>query len=245
MTEEQLTLCKEQIAAIPNEKTLALHMPCHVYLFETETLESWALIDKDKLLVAGIGENRIAELGIRAAILRKYQTDWIIVRRTGKDAEKEWKAFSVDVYDLCDELKYAFKYAFRSESELLGRVHEIARGATDSAVIQNLKTYSLLGLAHQDLLRAIGFDQTKLASASTMSDDGAKLLAEAYGSKLKGNELKVLRDKAYTHLKEVVDELRACGKYIFRKDKNRLVGYQSDYWKKKKIKSKSKEMVEV
>jgi len=78
-----------------------------------------------------------------------------------------------------------------------------------------------------------------------MSDQGANLLAESNGSKLKGNETKILRDKAYTHLKEVADQVRACGKYIFWKDKDRLVGYQSDYWKRKNTSNKKYAVREV
>lgn len=245
MTEEQITACKVEVAAISQEIIVAPNMPCNVYLSETETLETWAMQDKDKLATGGINEDRIYQLGIRAAVLREYQADWIVVRRTGKDAEKDWKEFAVGAYDLCDEMKHAFKYAFRNETELLNRVNEIAQGTGDSDMIQDLKTYSLLGLKHKDLLTPIGFDIAKLDTVSNMSDEGANLLAEANGSKLLGNERKVDRDKAYTHLKEVVDEVRACGKYLFRKDKKRLVGYQSDHWKTQNSKKKKDETEEV
>jgi len=241
ITEKQINACELVVAGIKAEKTLALNMPCNIYVSESEVLETWAGEDKDKLAIGGISIERIAQIGIRSTVLRKYQSDWIIVRRTGKDAEKEWKAFAVDAYELCNEMKHAFKYAFRNEPELLGRVDEIAQGTGDSDMIQDLKSYALLGLKHKDLLTPIGFDLFKLDTASTMSDDGANLLAEANGSKLKGNENKVLRDKAYTHLKEVVDEVRACGKYLFWKNKSRLVGYQSDYWKSKNSSSKKTE----
>jgi hypothetical protein len=45
--------------------------------------------------------------------------------------------------------------------------------------------------------------------------------------------LKIIRDKAYTHLKMLVDEVREAGKYVFRNNKNRLKGYSSSYWKKR------------
>ena len=242
ITEEQIITCKADVAAVPDEKTVELNMPSNVYASESETFESWANQDSDKLAIGGISVERIAQIGIRAFVFREYQAAWIIVRRTGKDAEKEWKAFATGAYDLCDEMKHAFKYAFRNEPELLGRVNEIAQGTGDSDMIQDLKTYSLLGLKYKELLTPIGFDIAKLDTASSMSDEGANLLAEANGSKLKGNEKKVDRDKAYTYLKEVVDEVRACGKYIFWKDKKRLVGYQSDYWKNKNSSTKKSEL---
>ena len=245
MTEEQLAECREKVSAITTDKIVELNMPCSIYLSEAELLESWSMHDKDKLATGGVTEERIAQIGIRTKVTRKYEADWLIVRRTGKDAEKEWKKFAVKANEVCSELKHAFRYAFRNDPELLGRVNEIAKGSGDPDMIQDLKTSAQLGLAHPELLRAIGFDLTKLEIASTMSDEGADLLAEANGSKLKGNELKVLRDKAYTYLKEVVDEVRACGKYIFWKDPERLVGYQSDYWKSKNSGKKKDEAPEV
>ena len=245
ITEEQILACKAEVATVTDERTLELNMPSSIYASESETLETWTGPDTAKLAIGGISVERIAQIGIRSFVFREYEAAWKVVRRTGKDAEKQWKEFAEGAYDLCDEMKHAFKYAFRNEPELLGRVNEIAQGTGDPDMIQDLKTYSLLGLKHQDLLTPIGFDITKLDAASSMSDEGANLLAEANGSKLLGNERKVDRDKAYTHLKEVVDEVRACGKYLFRKDKKRLVGYQSDHWKSQNAKRKQDETEEV
>lgn len=242
MTEEQIIECKAGIAKVTDDGIEELNMPSCVYASESETFQSWANEDSDKLAIAGVSIERIAQIGIRAFVFREYQSAWLVVRRTGKDAENQWNEFAEGAYDLCDEMKHAFKYAFRNEPELLGRVNEIAQGTGNPDMIQDLKTYSKLGLAHQELLTPIGFDITKLDAASSMSDEGANLLAEANGSKLKGNVKKVDRDRAYTYLKEVVDEVRACGKYLFRKDKKRLVGYQSDYWKSKKSRTKKTEL---
>jgi hypothetical protein len=46
------------------------------------------------------------------------------------------------------------------------------------------------------------------------------------------NASKIIRDKAYTYMKALVDEIREAGKYVFRNDKNRLKGYSSEYWRK-------------
>ena len=58
-------------------------------------------------------------------------------------------------------------------------------------------------------------------------------IGPATAQKLKDNEKKVLRDKAYAHMKEAVDEIRRCGQYVFWKDKQRLKGYRSQYIKMK------------
>ena len=59
----------------------------------------------------------------------------------------------------------------------------------------------------------------------------ADLLSQVNGERDSDNQFKVMRDKAYTHLKEAVDEIRSCGKYVFWWDENRLKGYGSRYFK--------------
>ncbi|MCX6580051.1 MAG: hypothetical protein NT166_07690 [Candidatus Aminicenantes bacterium] len=40
-------------------------------------------------------------------------------------------------------------------------------------------------------------------------------------------EVKRIRDQAYTYLKEAVDEIRRTGQYVFRRNKERYIGYIS------------------
>ena len=60
----------------------------------------------------------------------------------------------------------------------------------------------------------------------------AVLPATANGDKAEPNNSKTIRDKAYTHLKALVDEIREAGKYVFWRNPNRYKGYVSHYWKK-------------
>jgi hypothetical protein len=56
-----------------------------------------------------------------------------------------------------------------------------------------------------------GYKPGNQETKSNCVDELANLLAEANG------------DKAYTHLKELVDEIREAGKYVFRNDKNKRI----------------------
>jgi hypothetical protein len=47
------------------------------------------------------------------------------------------------------------------------------------------------------------------------------------------NKLKKVRDKAFTYMKEAVDEIRIHGQYVFWKDEQRFKGYVSRYHKNK------------
>lgn len=43
------------------------------------------------------------------------------------------------------------------------------------------------------------------------------------------DEIKVVRDQAYTLLKQVVDEIRKYGRFVFRKDADHARSYSSKY----------------
>ncbi|TAJ02890.1 hypothetical protein DMA11_24310, partial [Marinilabiliaceae bacterium JC017] len=63
----------------------------------------------------------------------------------------------------------------------------------------------------------------------SLSDELAGILALANGEKAEDGYVKLMRDKAYTYLMEAVDEVRRVGRFVFKKDKTRLVGYQQHY----------------
>ncbi|MCW4007060.1 MAG: hypothetical protein NWF04_10835 [Candidatus Bathyarchaeota archaeon] len=87
-----------------------------------------------------------------------------------------------------------------------------------------------MGDSQQDLLRAIHFDTEALDQARQLSDELPGLAAAAHQSR---GETKDLRDRAYAYLKEAVDELYSCGKYLFRDNEARRIGYRSQYITKK------------
>jgi hypothetical protein len=45
----------------------------------------------------------------------------------------------------------------------------------------------------------------------------------ANNDKAEQNASKIIRDKAYKHMKTLVDEIHEAGKYVFRNNKNRLI----------------------
>ncbi|MFV0267234.1 MAG: hypothetical protein ACK5HT_08865 [Draconibacterium sp.] len=137
-----------------------------------------------------------------------------------------------DAYTLRDDLMASLRFAYRKDEALLSRVSAITEGSGHADMIQDLNDIAVLGGAYPDPLTAIGFDLDQLDVAATRADELADLLAEANGDKADPNQSKLIRDKAYTHLKALVDEIREAGKYVFRNDTRRFKGYVSDYWRK-------------
>ncbi len=228
-----------EIEAITDEAMKSPTMPVAVFIQESEDLNKWCAADKEELEAAGLDWNAVTNIPVLAGALRESESLWFKERFSREEAQKQWNELSPQAFDLRDQLVHDFHFAFRNDDSLSARVSEIDEGGTNTDMIQDLNDLSVLGKANTTLLEAIGFDLTQLDTAATKADEMAELLSQATADRADNNEARVIRDKAYTLLKRVVDEVRTVGQYVFWRDQSRLKGYVSRYRKTRRGKSKT------
>lgn len=224
-----------------NENVQVPQIPVGIYLQEAEDLFHWSKEDKEKLILAGLKEELITELPVFTGACRESQSIWMKDLQTRKEAEEEWSKESPKTFDFRNQLIHSFRYAFRDNTDLKGRVDDIADGYGNADMVQDLNDLAILGKANVELLKAISFDTELLDEAAIKSDEMADLLGRTNGDRLSENETKIIRDRIYTLLKQVVDEIRDCGKYVFWRNDDRLKGYSSAYYKRLYAKKKRTE----
>jgi hypothetical protein len=230
---EDFLAAKQQFMLIPEDKILTAHMPVDIFNQEADNLEHWCRDDRDALLLNGLSEELLNSLPLRVNASREAQGRWTKERRLKNDNQHLWKKKAPISYAMRDGLIRSFRFAFRNHPELLATVNDIAEGDGHADMIQDLVSLSLLGKDHIPLLEAINFNLDLLNQSDTMATDMGDLLAEINGDRMKTNETKIIRDRAFTYLKEAVDEIRDHGKYIFWNNEERLQGYYSNYSRKK------------
>ena len=96
-------------------------------------------------------------------------------------------------------------------------------------MIQDLFDLAELGKYQREELENIGYDLSKLDEARVKSLSLSKLRSEVNGTYKEASPLIELKNKAYLHLKEAVDEIRRVGQYVFWRNEPRLKGYSSQY----------------
>ena len=99
-----------------------------------------------------------------------------------------------------NRLLRAYRYAFRKNPELPGRVAEITKGDGDGDIIQDLNDLVVLGRNHPEPLKSINLDLSLPDTSATMAVDMAKLNTAANGIEDSEEEAKIMRDKSYVHL---------------------------------------------
>lgn len=221
------------ISGISPEETLSPYMPIGIYAQEAEDLYTQAIEDKDLLISRGLNQDLIDSLPIRFGALHEAQSLWMVKRNLQTETLKKWKEWVPEAIEFRDELTDEMSYAFRHQDNLLQTVSEIMDGNSNADLIQDLNDLSVLGKSNKELLEKTNFDLELLDKAATFSDDGGAMLAQANGDRNEASPERVLRDQAYTYLKEAVDEIRYCGRFVFRKDKVKLEKYRSEYIRKR------------
>lgn len=223
---------KVQNAATPN-------IPIRVMLNEANGLLDWCQEDKVKLTSVGLKWPLVEKLPVRIGALSYIQGEWEKQSQSKSDAQREWNLRSPVAFDLHDTLVHDFLFAYHSSPDALANTQHIAEGEGGADLVQDLVSLGALGKANPAPLTAIGFDLALLDQAIEIGEEMATFLAVANGSRMHANVLLQTRDKAYSYLKETVDEIRRCGQYAFWRNEDRKKGYVSLYQKKKSAKAKS------
>jgi hypothetical protein len=200
---------------------------------ETFDMAQCARIDEDSLATINYTKEKVDDLELRAAACQEAESLWLEQNHCANDAEDNWAVLREQAIEAKLDTIHTFKYAYRNSENLLDAISKVVEGATHSDAMQDISDLVVLGRKHPEPLAAIKYDASKLDALEKLGDDASNALAIANESRLSGSEAKILRDKAYTHLKEGLDELRAAGKFVFRKDEKRQKRYQSRYWKKR------------
>jgi hypothetical protein len=216
------------------------HIPVATYIHEAESFYKLALDDKEALMAAGLAPELIEDLHQRCRALKEAESLWKNQQGALNKSAREWKKQSPIAYDLRKKLLADFLYAFRKHPDLMKEVRAISPIGGYKKMIKDLNDLSVLGKDNTRLLEAINFDLSLLDKAAQTSREMAVLLSEMDRDRdiEKHSKAKKIRDQAYTHLKEAVDEILETGRYVFRQDKKRLRAYASEY--RRHIKSKQK-----
>ena len=231
----------DEIRAIDENQVKQPNMPVSIFIQEGEDLYTWCQADKEILTSKGLDWTKTEDLPVCLGALREAQSQWNAERNTQEQAGKAWSDKAPAAYDMRDTLLHDFRYAFRNDSVLLGRVSAIADGNGHADMIQDLNDLAVLGKENAGPLADIHFDATLLDQAATTADELGQLLSLVNGDRREHSEIKTMRDKAYTLCKSLTDEIRTCGQYAFWRNEDRVKGYASAYIRKLHRQSKRKE----
>lgn len=206
------------------------HIPVEAFIQEANDLYHWSQTDKEALIGGGLNWELVKDLPSRIETLVEAQARWVSAKKTGGDAQAAFAEQVSQANRLRDRLRRDFRHAFDERPALLAKLKHKSRD--HAGLIQDLNDLSVLGRDNPEILEAIQFDTALLDQAARTAKELAALLARVTAEGKADKEAKIIRDQAYTYLKEAVDVIRRCGQYVFRLDKRRFQGYASQHLRK-------------
>ncbi|RUT79674.1 hypothetical protein [Ancylomarina longa] len=227
--QQNLIELNDEIKTVSNEEILFCNMPYKVFIDEAEDIHTRASIDLPLLSPYGLKAEALDKLLAYTGALRAAQSNWETKNTDKENAVETWNAEAPEMYNLKEDLIDNMEFAYRANENLLNKLKTIKEGNSRADTIQDMASLSVLGKDNPAPLVAIGFDITLCDKAAEMADRMGTLLGDINGRMYFDDELKIIRDKAYTLTKKAIDEIRSYGKFVFRKDLKKLQAYASKY----------------
>ena len=225
-----------EITAVQPHEIKKPNMPVDVFLQESENLFQWCSDDREALFRCGLDTRLIDKLPLLAGACREAQARWVKENKTKKEAENSWRKEYPVALNLKNELIHDFRFAFRKNPELLSKIANIEKGNTYADFVQDLNDLSVLGLDNAEEVTKIGRTLESLENAAILAKKLAGILATWNSEKEINAGFLEIRNKAYTLLKNAVDEIRESGRFVFWRNPERLKGYSSAYWQARNAK---------
>lgn len=200
-------------------------IPVDAYLIEAMELYKWCQDDKKILLNAGIDWNIVNSIPSLVYCLQDAESRWFTDRFKTFYIVNKWKSASRHGYELRNTILHAMEYAYRHRPDLMAEIISLKNEGNSSDLIQNLKDISAFGKRNSNLLNQINYDIHLLDEAAEFAEILNEILNIAKSGDNSSN-IKHERDEVCMLLKNAVDEIRACGQYVFWRDAERLRGYK-------------------
>jgi len=240
---DHYTIKLDTFMSIPADKVLHPGPePINVFLQEANNLYIASLDDMEFLLTGGLRREIVDDLPARISALREAEGLWVVAQIE----EAEVKQFRADRIAEARALQGRLLRTLRfvhGDRKILTRINAAARkDRSNSALVQSLADLAAAGRELMpDKPDSIITPQI-LDEASERARSLAAMLAQAATENLNGNRALNIRNRAYTHLREAVDEVRRHGQFVFHEDPVKKKKYSSDYMRRARRRSEARKL---
>ncbi len=236
MNEAEFAALKAEVLRLDREELSAPHLPIAVALQEGNDLLTLLTEDATvipKLVAVGLNRGLVGELGRAIPFARETQSRWAVLRDRSKPAsqrDREERGVA-----LRDELLSAARWNLRNDRAAMGTLSAISEGEGVADLVQDLNDLGELIERKRDAFAGDAtFDAP--ASAEAARSVASEISVGAGVAKIDGEsaEARDLRDRAYTLLAQLMEEIREAGRHAYRDDERMRKHFTSRYLERKR-----------
>ena len=222
-----------RLAEIPLHQVLTPNLPRDVIAHESRGARQQALEDREALEAAALDFGMVESITQREGAFVYAWSKWDQSRMASEQHRKAWKEIEPQVYADYARLNNACRYAYGDDADAMRIVRKVAEGSRHSDKVDDVANLCLLGKSKPQALQRINFPVAELEVMELRARRAGDLLADA-GVTREERTMKDIRDRAYTYLKQAVDAIRDCGKYVFYTDPDKAAAYASDFSRRRR-----------
>jgi hypothetical protein len=192
---------------------------------------------RTRLLSKGLPAAVIDGLGPAAGALSTAQAQWMAARDPHKSEAQA--ALELRAYELRTRLSSACRFHLRNQRKALSTLDVIAEGEGTADLIQDL--HDLAELITQNVTHFAAdttFDAAERAATASSLASELRLAVSAATVTSDQAAAKDLRDRAYSHLDDVLANLRAAGRYAYEDDPATQTKFSSAYLRRRRQRNK-------
>ncbi len=223
---------KEAILSIKKEDILSPNIPINIFIDEATRLHLCSNRDRDKLINENLDPDLIDSIPSRANALRYLQSLWMKDYDIYKERNEEWIKLKEQGKNLRSVMIHYFKYAYRDNKSIINNVKRIIKSNSNASIIQDLHDLAIIGKEYPNELLKTTFNIDDLDKSINLSIKMGESMAKSKIYSKHSTNSKIIRDRAYTHLKIATDEIRRVGKFTFWRNPEIVHDYASKYFAK-------------
>ncbi len=221
MSQSDLNTLTPQLNAIADADVVAPNGPVAIVLQEARDLHKY-LENQEvmrELKKVGIDQDTLSALSIAIGAASAAQSAWVLERDRSSSVAYQEAVAKAEL--LRADLAAACRWSLRGDPVAVATIGAIAEAEGVADLTQDLSDLAELIERH---LANVDTDQTFDARAAVQQARSfQKVLGEGISSERNDASRAAalsLRDRATTHLDDIVDQIREAGRYVFRKDGN-------------------------
>lgn len=227
--QECLNRKRALLSAIPDDRLKHPHVPLERFHQEAEYLIKWCAADRIALVAAGLDWNLVQDVPVRIGASRQARRDWMETIFLSRADASDWEEILPIASDFRERLIHGFLYAYRNCPVFLSQVKQIATGDEESDMVNDFEYLTTMARENPAPLHEVNFNFTLVDDAEFLLMKIAEIRNRAALETAPSVQAqRRMRSAAYTHLKEGVDTIRACGQYVFSRNAERLRGYEQE-----------------
>ena len=235
---------REVIEGINSESIVPLNMPYEEAVHEGERVAALAQKYGDFLRKSAIDPELLKTVTGRAGAFAYTVSMADIFRKGGQDNNQKWQERKKVAYNLRRKIQKILLYVFRRDEGTKKRIAKVMGGRGDLDMIKDLLSYYQLAMEKGDDIRKANIDMDIFLQASSLHAELTELVTFIAIDPDSINMAQQTCLKAWTFLKEALDEIYEAGRIVFMDEPEIEELFYSDYWQEIGKRKKEQEIVE-